>query len=1058
MGIPHFLKRALFWRRLIAVVLVIPTLVISAAIGIIYSKQDEVVQQLIETLNKDFRGELEVGDSHVEPFSNFPYISIDLEDVKIYEAKEDHSQVIAGISEVFLGFNLWTILKGNLNINDIKLKDGTIDLIQHLNGKFNIEIALTNEVEVKNVEDEFHLNLSKIECENIAVNKINEANDIIIDALLYDAEAEFSTTPEHTYVFFDSKFELNLIQDGDTSFIKHKHFDVHTKFDYLTLEEVLNIQPTTIHLEHSEFAMEGSIDFKNDLYLDLLFNGKKENLDLIFALAPQELMPVLQRYENKGTIFFETTIKGKAAHGQSPAINASFGCENGFLKNTIKNKSVDQLNFKGSFTNGAKQNLSTMELHIQDFTAHPEQGNVRANLSITNFDDPEIEFQFNSSLNLEFLADFLNLTEETEISEMGGSVEFQMNFHDIVNIDSPQHAVEKLNEAYYAKFQVDDLNIKYDSGSIPLHDLDLLVEMNGHKAEIKKFDIKLGKSDLSINGEISDLPAVLHHTDEEVDTKLAIKSDFLDLFALTGADSNALDEEIKDLSLNLAFKSSARAMTESPNLPVGEFFIEKLNANLRHYPHRLHDFHADILIEDENLKIIDFKGMIDKSDFLFSGKLQHYDLWLAEVKNGDTEVDFNFVSSNLRLEDLFSYQGKNYVPEEYRHEELKGFKFHGDAKIHFKKTFHSIDMQLDHFDAKMKVHPLKFEKFNGRIHYEDDHLVIEDFSGKLGHSDFKTTLHYYLGKDESIKKRDNHFSIVSKYLDVDEIIKYNPAPISAEQTVNHDSVFNIYELPFTDMTFDIDIDKLNYHKYMMRNIHARMRTTPNHYLYIDTLTLHSAGGRIATNGYFNGSNPNLIYFSPDMYVYEVDLDKVLLRFDNFGQDHLVSENLHGKFTGHITGKIHMHTDLVPKIDDSEIHIDAHVEEGRLENFKMLESFSDYFKDKNLQKVFFDTLDNHLDITSGVMTIPNMTINTSLGFLEFSGKQDADFNYEYYMRIPWKLVTQSVASKLFGKKKENVDSKQVDEIQYGSKKTKYVNVIIKGDLEDYTIKLGKKKKK
>lgn len=1055
MSIPRFLKRVQFWKLLILIALIIPIILFGTAAGIVYAKQGEVVQQLIETLNKDFRGKLVIDDSHVEPFSNFPYISIDLEGVKIYETKEDHSQLIADISEVFLGFDLWTILGGDININDIKLKDGSVDLVQHTNGKFNIEIALTSEVAIEDVEEEFHLKLSKIECENIDVHKLNEENDLILDALLYTAEAEFSTQPKHTFVFFDANLELNLIQGGDTTFIKHKHVEVNTKLDYLTLEEVLHIQPTTIHLENSEFAMEGNIDFKNDLFLDLLFTGNKKNFDLVIAMAPEELSPILQRYQNKGTIFFETTIKGKSINDHSPAIDAKFGCENGFFKNTIKNKVVDELNFMGSFTNGAKRNSSTMELRIEDFTAHPESGEVTANLSVSNFDDPEIEFQINSSFELEFLVNFFNLTD---INDMSGSVDLQMNFHDIVNIDAPEHAISTLNEAYYSRFQIQDLKFNFGPNDLPVHDMDLLVEMNGHKAEIKHCDVKLGNSDLSLHGEISDLPAVLHHTDQEIDTRLAVKSNFLDLYELTGSDSSGFDEQISNLSLNLDFKSSARAITESPNLPVGEFFIENLYADLKHYPHTLHDFHVDVLIDDTTLQIVDFKGMIDKSDFLFSGNIKHYELWLEEAKNGDAEVDVNFASSSLRLEDLFSYQGENYVPKEYRHEELKGFKFHGNAMIHFKDTFHSVDLNLDHFDAKMKIHPLAFEKFNGRVHYEEGHLIVENFSGKLGHSDFTTTLHYYLGDDKSIKKRDNYFSLASRYLDVDEIITYTPTSPSGEHKTNHDSVFNIYEMPFTDMTFDVDIDQLNYHQYTINSLHTRMRTNPEHYLYIDTLTVQVAGGRIATNGYFNGSNPQLIYFSPDMYVDKVDLDQVLLKFDNFGQDHLVSENLHGEFTGHITGKIHLHTDLVPQIDDSEIHIDAHVENGRLENFKMLESFSDYFKDKNLKKVIFDTLENHLDITNGVMNIPTMTANTTLGFMEFSGTQDMNLNYEYFMRVPWKLVTQAAASKLFKRKKEDIDPEKVGEIQYGTEKTRYINIIVKGNSENYTISLGKKKKK
>lgn len=1045
-------------KRIILILLLVPILLFCTAVGMMYTKQDSIVQQLLEKLNKDFRGELELADSHIEPFTNFPYISIDLEEVKVYETKEDHSQVIAAISEVFLGFDLWTIIGGDISIHDIKLKDGHIDLVQHLDGKFNMEIAFSSGEEAVETEeggDEFQLNLSKIVCENIDLHKVNEENDLIIDALLYDAEAKFSTKPEHTYVFFNWEFELNLIQEGDTTFIKHKHFAVNTQLDYLTLEEVLRIQPTTINLENSAFAVEGDIDFRNDVDLDLLFSGNKENFDLVMAMAPEELEPVLARYQNSGTIFFETTVKGKSINGHSPAIDASFGCENGFFKNTDKNKVVDQLNFAGSFTNGAKRDLSTMELNVQDFSAHPESGKVTAALSVSNFDDPEIDFHCNSSFELDFLVAFFNLND---ISDLSGSVDLQMNFHDIVNIDAPEHAIAKLNEAYYSKLEVQDLTFNFGPNDLPLHDLDLLVEMNGHQAMIKHCDVKLGKSDLALKGEISDLPAVLHHSDQEIDTRLELSSKFLDIFELMGADSNAVDEQIKNLSLSLDFKSSAKALTESPNLPVGEFFIENLYAELQHYPHALHDFHADILIEDSSLKIVDFKGMIDESDFLFSGDIKHYDLWLAEVQNGDTEVDVDFVSSNLRLEDLFSYRGENYVPEEYRHEELKDFRFHGNGLIHFKDTFHSIDLQLDHFNAKVKLHPLTFERFNGRIHYETDHLVVEDFSGEMGHSDFKTTLHYYLGDDEAVKKRDNHFSFSSRYLDVDELINYNPSPLAEEEPVDHDSVFNIYELPFTDMTYQVDIDKLNYHQYTVTELHTRMHTTPQHYLYIDTLTVELAGGRVATKGYFNGSNPDLIYFSPDMYVDKVDLDQLLLKFDNFGQDQLVSENLHGEFTGRITGKIHMHTDMVPKIDDSEIHIDAHVEAGRLENFKMLEYFSDYFKDKNLRKVVFDTLENHLDITNGVMHIPNMTVNTSLGFLEFSGTQDVDFNYEYYMQVPWKMVTQTASSKLFKRKKEEVDPDQVDEIQYGSEKVKYVSIIIKGDLDDYTVTLGKKKKK
>src|SRR5690606_4445562 len=149
-------------------------------------------------------------------------------------------------------------------------------------------------------------------------------------------------------------------------------------------------------------------------------------------------------------------------------------------------------------------------------------------------------------------------------------------------------------------------------------------------------------------------------------------------------------------------------------------------------------------------------------------------------------------------------------------------------------------------------------------------------------------LNYYLGDDEKIKKRDNHFGIVAKRLDMDELFSYEPSkePHSPEE---HEAVFNIYELPFTSMTFDLDIDHLNYHRYLLNNLKGSFRTTPYHYIYIDTLKLSAAGGKFALSGYFNGSDKDQIYFSPKMKIDQVELDKLLFKFENFGQDHLVSE-------------------------------------------------------------------------------------------------------------------------------------------------------------------------
>ena len=130
--------------------------------------------------------------------------------------------------------------------------------------------------------------------------------------------------------------------------------------------------------------------------------------------------------------------------------------------------------------------------------------------------------------------------------------------------------------------------------------------------------MQIGNSDLSIKGYLSDLPAVVHHTDIPVTAHLEITSKVLDIAELTefsAEDSTGVDELIKDLSVGFSFESTARNFTESKYLPEGEFFIDSLHAQLEHYPHELHDFHVDILIDDVDMTVVDFTGNIHALSF-----------------------------------------------------------------------------------------------------------------------------------------------------------------------------------------------------------------------------------------------------------------------------------------------------------------------------------------------------------------------------------------------------------------------------------------------------------
>lgn len=1064
------LKRRKFWLRFVAAFVALPVVLVGVLLLIVHAKHDDIIQAQVEAMNTEHKGLVFIGDTHLELFARFPDISVKVDEVRIVESKSDDATVILQVADIYAGFNLWDMVAGNYDVHSLLVEDGFFNIVLHEDGSNNLQNALATEGEPDEGDPmDFHLEV--VELKNIDVHKYDEATKVDVETFIYWGNGGFKTEGGNITAHIDTEFELNIVADGDTTYVHDKHFEFHTDVTVAESSGIVTIKPSGITMEHADFDVEGTIDLKNDVTIDLALKGTKPNFDMLIAFAPADLVPVLERYNNAGNIYFNAVVQGPTAHGQIPFIDATFGASEAFLENREQGKRMDELGFKGHFSTGENRNLASMEFSLSDMSAKLESGSFVGDLWVKNFEEPEVSMELEADFNLEFWARFLNLEDYPDV---GGSVEMRMKFHDIIDLDHPEHALNDLNRAYFCELKVDKLRLTSDDLPAPLDRLDVHVVMNGKEAALNTFAMQLGNSDLSITGFVSDLPAIVHHAESEVVAHLDIQSNMVDVAQLTRyseADSTGVDEHIEDLKVGVSFKAFANAFTEAKHLPVGEFFVDSLHAQLKHYPHELHDFHIDILVDDEDLRLKDFTGYIDGSDFHFNGLVHDYSYWMEPELNGDVDLDITLTSDLLRMEDMFAYQGENFVPEDYRHEELENLVLHVNTDMHFRDSnLSSIDIDLDRLEAKMHAHPMRFEDFAGRVHFEDEHLMLQNFHGKIGRTEFDVDMNYFLGDDVAIKKRDNFLTLNANYIDFDQLFNFQfSAPdqpqtgtLSGDSTVaasQHETAFNLYELPFTDMTFDVQVGHFIYHRIDLQKINAQLRTTHNHYIYVDTLNMHAADGKIHMSGYFNGSDPTHIYAKPKLVVEGADIDKLLFKFETHGEDEALSENLHGSLWATINGNIRVYPDFVPNLDESEIHMDVEVLNGRLVNYEPMSMLSDYMGDKDLTNIRFDTLANHMDLTNGLLSIPNMTLESTLGHFDISGQQDMDFNMEYYVRIPWDIIKQGARNKLFGNKQTAAGDTGDDEVIEldPNKKVRYLNMKIHGNLDDFKVTMGKDKK-
>jgi hypothetical protein len=1054
------MKTSLFKRvgRITASIIAILVLLFSAVIAVLYHKQEGIVNDLLDTANKDFTGLIVLDGSRISPFANFPYISIDLQNLRVFETKDQTADPVLQIGDVYIGFDIFNLISGDYQIKSIKLSKGSIHLVQYKDGAFNLLNAFNPVEPIEDPAEEFHLDIHRINLEQMLITKLNEESGLKFELRVNRAQSGFINEPDFIASGLESDFILTMLSGEDSTFIKRKKISVKTAFRYDLQTKVVQFEPSEVSIQKASFTMKGHVDLDDNANLDLAFDGSKQNFDLLLAFLPDDLEPTLNRYANQGDIFFKAEVKGPSINGHDPWFRAEFGCKDGFFSNLTTQRKLDELQFQGYFTNGEKRTAETMEFALQSIRARPEAGIFSGSLVVKNFTSPDIDLKLDSDFDLDFLAKFFNVEQ---LQDLRGHVLLKMNFHDIIDLERPELSIERFNESYFTELEVTDLGFKIPSYHLPFSGINIRAKMDGHQADIEKLEINVGSSDIALSGTVDDLPAIIHHTAIPVTSVLKVTSKRLDLFELTSGDtlkSKPFNEVLSRLNLDLKFTSSAKEMIEFENLPIGEFFIQDLDVTLQNYPHRLHDFRADILVDAEDFSIVDFSGEIDESDFHFSGKLTHYDLWFAEKPEGDTKLKFDFRSDQIQLKDLLAYNGVNHIPEDYRDEVLSDLNMAGRAELHFIDTVHSADIYIDDFTGKMKMHTMKFERFGGRFHLEKQRLTVEDFRGKIGNTTFSADLGCDLRKLQEGKTHSNTLSFRAAHLDFDQLFAWAQSETPPAKAQEHDEVFSVFDIPFPNLNVSLDIAKMTYHKYKITNLKGGINTTKDHKLYFDNLSLDIAGGSILANGYFSGENRNNIYLFPQWEFNQIDLDQLLIKFDNFGQDAVVSENLHGLISGKLTGKIHVHADLVPIIEDSEIQLAIEVINGRLDNYEPMQVLADYFQDKNLNRVHFDTLSNQLDLLNGELIIPRMRINSSLGFLEISGKQDLEMNMDYIVRVPWRMITSAGSQRLFGTKNK-AEADQDDEIIAADpdRKTRFVNVRITGTPDDFKIGLVGRKK-
>jgi len=321
----------------------------------------------------------------------------------------------------------------------------------------------------------------------------------------------------------------------------------------------------------------------------------------------------------------------------------------------------------------------------------------------------------------------------------------------------------------------------------------------------------------------------------------------------------------------------------------------------------------------------------------------------------------------------------------------------------------SGDVQFERAALTYNKVPLVIE--TGSLRWQDNLFRADSFQLRAGKSDFaldgsaKNLLPVLFA--DSLNTTDAFLDFTAKMrtqnLDVDELLAMFTVQETAAQAGSQQALDSLHieknaeRKQNTDKlrgTFEAVINHFKYGKIEGQRFGGKL-TFDHNELIIHGLTQAMNGNlQLDGNAYFEQKPSLKMYITAQ----NLDLQTMMAQCENFGQEVITDQNLHGRLNGRMV--LWAYWDDKGEFDMKRLHAFAeiHGNDGEMVNLKLLEDFSTFVHLEDLRRVKFTNMQNYLEISNQKLYLPAMLIQSNALNLTLSGTHTFDNDIDYKMKI------------------------------------------------------------
>lgn len=348
-------------------------------------------------------------------------------------------------------------------------------------------------------------------------------------------------------------------------------------------------------------------------------------------------------------------------------------------------------------------------------------------------------------------------------------------------------------------------------------------------------------------------------------------------------------------------------------------------------------------------------------------------------------------------------------------EELKGaLKVHSDFIVNglpredesVEYTIKKCEGEIDLMDVNVKLEDdqREFADINGRLYLRNNEAGLQDITLNLGKSDFivngvfKDVVNYFKGDGNLISDVD----IQSKRISIADL-----GSTSKEEKEDLQRVFMIPDN--IEGTAYLDVGRMDYEGHVFSELKGNM-TIRDRVINFPRISVNNGEADIIGSLNIEERRPEYFYIKSNLVSKNMRFKPLFKEWNDFQQEVIKSSNIDG--TAQVTLSFEAPFDLRTGIILSGIQatIGLQIDEGRLRNVSAFKSITESLRtssakmvigknninsfEKKLLDLKFEQLTNTLIIKNGMITIPQMSIESSALDMEVSGQHTFDNAIDY----------------------------------------------------------------